>query len=128
MTEVAAVILTDEQDRILICRRGAGGSCANLWEFPGGKREPGESLAACAARECREELDVEVELGAVYDTCTFAYPDKEIAFTFFLGHIRAGIPAMRVHSGMCWVSRSELAGFRFCPADADLVRRLACGA
>ena len=67
MTEVAAVILTDEQDKILICRRGAGGNCAYLWEFPGGKREAGESLAACAVRECREELNIEVELGAVYD-------------------------------------------------------------
>ena len=128
MTEVAAVILTDEQDKILICRRGGGGNCAYLWEFPGGKREAGESLAACAVRECREELNIEVELGAVYDTHTFAYPDKEIAFTFFLGRIRAGTPVMRVHSGMCWVSRSELSGFQFCPADEDLVRRLAVGA
>lgn len=62
MLHVAAVILRRDE-KVLICRRGPGGSCGNLWEFPGGKVEPGESPADCARRECREELGVEVELG-----------------------------------------------------------------
>lgn len=127
MTEVAAVILRDDQDKILICRRADSGSCALLWEFPGGKREAGESIEQCAVRECREELGVEVALDTVYDRHSFRFPDREIAFTFFLGRIRQGVPAMYVHTGLCWVSRAELGGFSFCPADEELVERLSKG-
>lgn len=125
MLEVAAVILTDERDRIFICRREVGGSCGNLWEFPGGKREPNETMEACAMRECQEELGVTIEIDGIFDQHTFAYPDREIAFTFFWGHIAEGVPQMRVHSGLCWAERAELAQFDFCPADTELVTRLA---
>lgn len=124
MIEVAAVIVRDETGRILICRRGAGGHCAYLWEFPGGKREAGESLADCAVRECREELGVTVTLGELYDRSQYTYPDKALAFSFFTGRVADGTPALHVHSGMCWVRPDELAGFSFCPADTALVQRL----
>lgn len=124
MVEVAAVILREQNGKILICRRGAGGNCAYLWEFPGGKREPGESLEDCAVRECREELGVEIALEGVYDTHSFCYPDKEIAFTFFVGTIQSGIPTLYVHSGLCWVTCEELDQFSFCPADKELIARL----
>ena len=125
MLEVAAVILKDEQDRILICRRKKGGNCGNLWEFPGGKREQGEAMETCAVRECQEELGVSIAIDGIFDQHTFAYPDLEIAFTFFCGHILSGVPQMRVHSGLCWVERTELAQFTFCPADTELVTQLA---
>lgn len=124
MTEVAAVILKDESDRILICRRGAGGNCAYLWEFPGGKREPQETIEQCAIRECYEELGVQVVLDGLYGTAKYQYPDREIAFTFFTGHIATGIPTLHVHCGMCWVTRDELKNFQFCPADIDILARL----
>lgn len=124
MTEVAAVILRDDAGRILICRRGPGGNCPYLWEFPGGKREPGEDRAACAVRECMEELGVQVALGAVYGTTAYAYPDKELFFTFFEGKIRSGTLTMHVHTGLCWVTPEELDGFSFCPADEPLIAQL----
>ncbi len=127
MLEVAAVILTDEQDQILICRRKAGGNCGGLWEFPGGKREEGETMEACAIRECQEELGVKIKLDGIFDQHRFTYPDQEIAFTFFWGHIAEGTVQMRVHHGLCWVQRQELHQFAFCPADTDLVARLAAG-
>lgn len=127
MLEVAAVILTDEQDQILICRRKAGGNCGNLWEFPGGKREEGETMEDCAVRECREELGIEITVDGIFDQQQFAYPDKEIMFTFFWGHIVDGVPQMRVHSGLCWVQRQEMTQFAFCPADTALVERLSRG-
>ena len=125
MLEVAAVILTNEQDQILICRRTAGGNCGNLWEFPGGKREAGETMEDCAVRECREELGVEITVDGIFNQHQFSYPDKEIAFTFFWGHIVDGVPQMRVHSGLCWAQRQEMTQFAFCPADIELVERLA---
>lgn len=124
MTEVAAVILRDDAGRILICRRGPGGNCPYLWEFPGGKCEPGEDHAACAVRECMEELGVQVELGAVYGRTAYAYPDKELFFTFFEGKISSGTLTMHVHTGLCWVTPGELGDFSFCPADEPLIAQL----
>lgn len=126
MLHVAAAILY-KGEQILICRRGPGGSCGNLWEFPGGKLEPGESPEECVVRECREELGVEIELGPLYASTTYRYPDKEIAFSFFTGTIRQGDPCMRVHTALCWCPPRELPHYEFCPADRDLVRALAQG-
>lgn len=124
MIEVAAVILSDTRGKILICKRKEGGNCGGLWEFAGGKREPHEPMEVCAVRECQEELGVSVSLDGIFDQYTFRYPEREIAFTFFLGHITEGVLQMRVHDGLCWVTREELAQFDFCPADITLVERL----
>ena len=125
MTEVAAAILRDSAGRILICKRGAGGSCAHLWEFPGGKREPGETLADCAARECREELGVAIAVGARYAEARHTYPEREVALTFYEALIVSGEPEPRVHEALRWVTPAQLPAFAFCPADAGLIRRLA---
>lgn len=125
MLEVAAVILSDAQGKILICKRKEGGTCGGLWEFPGGKRESQEAIEACAVRECQEELGVSIALDGVVDRYTFSYPEREIAFTFFAGHVIEGILQMRVHDGLCWVAREALTQFEFCPADIALVERLA---
>ena len=62
MTRVSAAIIKNSDNEILICRRGPGGSCEFLWEFPGGKIEPGESPEECLVRECLEELEIEIEV------------------------------------------------------------------
>ena len=124
MLHVTAAILRNGAGELLICRRGPGGSCGGLWEFPGGKVEPGESEEACVARECREELAVDIALDGVYDRFTYAYPEREIAFTFFTGRIPAGSPVCTVHEAIAWVRRADLGPYPFCPADEGLVRRL----
>lgn len=124
MIEVAAAILRDPQGRILICRRGKGGNCAGLWEFPGGKRERGETMKECLVRECREELEIDIAIDELYSEFTWAYPDVEIHFYFFNARIRNGHLKMDVHTAMKWVFSDELADYRFCPADADLVAGL----
>ena len=78
MMHVAAVILTDEAGKILICKRGEGGSCAFLWEFPGGKVEEGESPEQAAVRECKEELGLDITLGEVFSTPEFDQLEQEI--------------------------------------------------
>lgn len=127
MTHVSAVILHDEAGRLLICRRGEGGSCAHLWEFPGGKVEPGEAPDACAVRECREELGVEVALTGLYDTAHYDYPERSIDFTFYTGVIAAGTPERRVHTDLVWAEPGSLGRYPFCPADGPLVERLMRG-
>lgn len=119
----AAVIRRD--GRILICRRGPGGSCAGLWEFPGGKVEAGETAQTCAVRECREELGVEVAAGKELWRTRYQYPDREVALTFLEARWIQGTPTPLVHLELRWVLPAELVQFDFCPADRELIERLA---
>jgi len=124
MLFVAAAIILDGEGRILICRRGPGGNCAYLWEFPGGKLETGESPEACVQRECREELEVELRLTGVFDEFVFEYPDREISFTFFKAEIAGGQLRLNVHEDARWVFLSELPQYEFCPADKRIIEKL----
>lgn len=123
MTQVAAAIIRKE-GKILICQRGAGGSCAFLWEFPGGKLEPDETLEACVTRECKEELEIDILVRHIYEQTTYQYPEREIAFTFFEAKIAAGQLKMNVHNDMRWVLPSELENFEFCPADVEMIKKI----
>src|SRR5688500_19620464 len=76
--EVVAGVICDARDRILLARRTEGRDLAGLWEFPGGKREPGESPEAALARELREELGIEVNVGAPLIAVPQAYPHKRL--------------------------------------------------
>ncbi len=74
MTRVSAAIIKNSDNEILICQRGPGGSCEFLWEFPGGKI-PGESPEECLVRECREELEIDIEVLDLFEQTTL-YPEK----------------------------------------------------
>ena len=78
MILVSAAIIRNTAGEILICQRGAGGSCAFLWEFPGGKQEAGETAADCLVRECREELGIEIDIVALLEQTSYTYPDNKI--------------------------------------------------
>lgn len=122
--EIAAVILR-EGERLLICRRPLNKSNGGLWEFPGGKVEPGETGRACAARECREELGVEIAVGTEEGEAMHGYPDGVVHIVFYNGRILQGRPRGMEGQACRWVLPSELSGYSFCPADAGLVSRLA---
>lgn len=123
MKRIAAAILR-RNDKILICRRGSGGSCGYLWEFPGGKIEPGETGEDCAVRECREELGVEIQLQGLREETAYEYPDGPYGFAFYDGVIISGEPEKKVHLEIRWVSPEELTDFSFCPADRPMAERL----
>ena len=121
---VSAAIIEDAEGRILICQRGPGGDCAFLWEFPGGKVEPGESPEDCVVRECLEELNLSIRLTGLYAETSYTYPQRQIHFTFFKAQLTGGQLRQNVHQSLRWVFPQELGGYTFCPADVELVNRL----
>jgi 8-oxo-dGTP diphosphatase len=124
MIIVAAAIIHRDQ-HILLTKRPSNVHLANLWEFPGGKVEPGESLEAALRRELREELDVNVNVEDEFYTTTHDYPTKSVELHFFNCTIASGeLRAIEV-AEFRWVKRSELHAFEFPEADRELVERLA---
>ena len=122
MVEVAAGVVRDERGRVLICRRT--GELAGLWEFPGGKREAGESFEECLTRELMEELNLPVTPVRVLHEMEYHGAGKALRFAFVLATAssRAEL-ALRVHAAAVWAEPAELAGYAFCPADAEYLRR-----
>ena len=125
MTRVSAAIIKNSDNEILICQRGPGGSCEFLWEFPGGKIEPGESPEECLVRECLEELEIEIEVLDLFEETKYSYPEREIEFMFFSASLKKGVPTPNVHVSIKWVSPDMLGEYEFCPADVFVVERLA---
>ena len=123
MIEVAAAII-EQNGRILVGKRGGTGSCAGLWEFPGGKREPGESLEDCLVRECREELGVQVKPLRVREQLTHIYPEITVRLTFFDAELTGGEPETRVHTALVWALPEEWDRYPVCPADRPLLERV----
>jgi 8-oxo-dGTP diphosphatase len=118
---VAAVI--EREGRILITRRPEGAHLAGLWEFPGGKPEPGETERGALIREVREELGVAFSPGERLAEVDWQYPDKRVRITFFRGAI-TGEPRPLEGQELAWVTPAELDRYEFPPADAALLARL----
>lgn len=127
--EVAAALLFRD-GKLLIARRPAGGHLAGLWEFPGGKREAGESWEDCLRRELKEELDVEAAVGPLYQEVSHVYPEKAVRLRFFLCRLSesSGDPRPVGCAAVAWVSRGGFGGYEFPPADAGLLTRLSADA
>jgi 8-oxo-dGTP diphosphatase len=112
------------RSRLLVTRRQHGVHLEGYWEFPGGKCHPGEPLERCLARELREELAVEVTVGTKILATTHAYPDLCVELHFFWCRL-LGTPVPQIGQEMRWVTRGELGGLRFPPADTELIQWLA---
>lgn len=120
MLEVVAALIW-RNGKFLICQRPADKKRALLWEFVGGKKEQGESLQEALKRECKEELDISVEVNDVFCQVTHEYPDVTVHLTLFNAET-ADEPKMLEHNDMRWIAPSEIDGFEFCPADEDILR------
>lgn len=121
--QVAAAIIA-RQGRYLITRRKAGTHLGGLWEFPGGKREAGESLKDCLRREVREELGLEITEPVPFQTIRHDYPEKSVELHFFRCTIMTGAAQRLGCDDLKWVTAKELASIDFPPADRALVTAL----
>ncbi len=119
---VAALIW--EKDRFLICQRPANKARGLLWEFVGGKVEPGETMQQALARECMEELAICVNVGSPFLQVIHDYPDMLIRLTLFHCIIPEGFPQALEHNDIRWIRSTEIDQYDFCPADADILKEI----
>ena len=123
MTEVVAALIW-EGGKFMICQRPAHKARGLLWEFVGGKVEPGETKEQALVRECREELAVTVAVGSVFTEVTHVYPDLTIHLTLFNALIAEGTPQMLEHNDIRWITPAEIGNYEFCPADEEILGRI----
>ena len=123
MTEVVAALIWDN-DKFMICQRPATKSCALLWEFVGGKVEPGETKEQALIRECKEELNITLSVGDVFTEVVHEYPDITVHLTLFNAEISEGAPELLEHNDLKWITPSEIPNYNFCPADKDILKKI----
>lgn len=123
MTEVVAALIRDGE-RFLICQRPAHKARGLLWEFVGGKVEPGETGPQALIRECKEELDIVIDVGPVYLDVVHAYPDLTVHLTLYSASIVSGVPRLLEHQDLRWITAGEIPQYDFCPADREILERI----
>lgn len=123
MTEVVAALIW-EGDRFLACQRPAHKARGLLWEFVGGKVEPGETHEQALVRECREELGVTVAVGERFLRVVHEYPDLTVRLTLFRAAIAEGVPQRLEHADLRWLTVEEMDAYPFCPADEVILQAL----
>ena len=123
MTDVVAALIW-EGDRFLACQRPAHQARGLLWEFVGGKVEPGETKEAALIRECREELDITIAPRDVFMEVIHEYPDLTVRLTLFNASIADGTPKLLEHNDLRWITVQEIDSLEFCPADEEILKKL----
>jgi len=123
MTEVVAALIW-QGEQFMICQRPAHKARGLLWEFVGGKTEPGETKEEALIRECREELAVTVSVGDVFMDVVHEYPDLTVHLTLFHASVAEGTPQKLEHNDIRWITPAEISQYDFCPADEEILREI----
>lgn len=124
ITEVVGAVIKDG-DRYLVGQRAANKSQGGLWEFIGGKIEPGETPEQALARECREELGIEIENERIVDSVVHEYPEKTIRLTLIECSPKVGsTPHAIEHQEIRWVTQDEINSLEFATADRELIMKI----
>jgi len=121
--EVAAGVMFRE-GRLLITQRHESDHLGGLWEFPGGKIEPGETFEECLRRELMEELGVNVTVEELVESTSHEYLERKVQIRFFQCKITSGNPKPLDCQNLKWVDAVELGKYKFPPADVQLIQRL----
>lgn len=122
-SQVAAAVIYQE-GIVLITRRAPGEKLAGMWEFPGGKLEPGETPQSCIVRELREELGVECDAGEILTTSIFTYPGGAIELIAVTVALRSNVLTLQVHDRAEWVTPQDLLGYALAPADIPIAEEI----
>lgn len=123
MTEVVAALIWDNR-KFMICQRPANKARPLLWEFVGGKVEPGETKEQALIRECQEELAITLSVDDVFMDVVHEYPDITIRLTLFNATIAEGVPQKLEHNDIQWITPAEIPNYNFCPADAEILKKI----
>jgi len=123
MVKVVAALIWNK-NRFMICQRPSHKTRGLLWEFVGGKVEPGETKEQALVRECREELGVTVSVTDVFIEVVHEYPDITVHLTLFNATIADGIPQKLEHNDIQWITPKEIPNYDFCPADDEILDRI----
>ena len=123
MTEVVAALIWDK-DKFMICQRPENKARGLLWEFVGGKVEPGETKEQALIRECKEELDILLSVGEVFMDVVHEYPDLTVHLTLFNATIAEGEPQKIEHNDIQWITPGEIPNYEFCPADEEILKEI----
>ena len=123
MTEVVAALIW-KGDKFMICQRPAHKTRGLLWEFVGGKVEPGETKEQALIRECKEELAVTLSVGDVFMDVVHEYPDLTVRLTLFNSTITEGEPKKLEHNDIRWITPGEIPNYEFCPADEEILAKI----
>ncbi|MNI54448.1 CTP pyrophosphohydrolase [compost metagenome] len=124
MIEVAAAIIHNKEGKLLIARRKPGKAQAGLWEFPGGKLEPGEDVPQCLRRELLEEMNIEIRPDEAYGCHEYDYGSVQIRLIAWRAEYLGGEIVLNDHDAYSWTEPSGLVKFGFAPADLPFVERL----
>ena len=123
MVEVVAALIW-QGDKFMICQRPVHKARGLLWEFVGGKVEPGETKEQALIRECQEEMDVTLSVGDVFMDVVHEYPDLTVHLTLFIAMIAEGEPQKLEHNDIQWIAPSEIPNYGFCPADEEILAKI----
>ena len=122
---VVAALVTDGEGRVLLTQRRADQDLPDMWEFPGGKVEPGEAPEAALARELREEIAVAAVVGRIWDVLFHAYPKYDVYMLVYRCTLPDGETPRAVEvADVAWVPPERLGEYAILPADGPLVKRL----
>lgn len=121
---VVAAVIRDEEGKILITQRNLKKAQGGLWEFPGGKVEPGETKEDAIVREIKEELDIDIEYKGYLAEKVFEYPEKIINLIALQCLKIKGEIKLLEHEAYVWVNENELLNYEFAPADEFIIRKL----
>ena len=123
MTDVVAALIWDG-DRFLACQRPAHKARGLLWEFVGGKVEPGETHQQALIRECREELGITVRVGELFMELVHEYTDLTVHLSLYHAAIESGTLQKLEHHDIRWLLPAEVDDYDFCPADEDILKKI----